>query len=128
MSAVHVREVAARENLEQREQFLTTLFEDLPGAIEVRSISSQEHPGPRRQTFCDGIPRAMEAIAKDAAAGYNVYVGIATRGVKLNEHGRRSGGKDNLVACRALWVDKDELTEEGAREEWEITLEGLLLE
>jgi hypothetical protein len=106
----------------ERQRFLTLLLNGVPGYIETRSF----HPNgaPPRQTFSENIEQASTAVDRDCAAGLNVYVGVGTRGDRTKpETGRRSGGKDNLIALKALWVDRDGLTAEGAREEYEIALE-----
>ena len=111
-----------RNQREHRELFLHTLFDEVPGKIEVRSFPL--NGGAPRQTFCTTIPEALDAVDRDCAAGCNVYLGMATRGSRVSDQtGRLSGGKDNLVAVRALWVDRDGLTEEGAREAYAIDLE-----
>ena len=92
--------------VEHRKVFLQALFEGLPGLIEVRSINGAGIPRP---TFHTSIEGALKAIDQDVRDGMNVYVGVATRGEKRGENGKRSGGKDNLIAVRGWFVDKDEL-------------------
>ena len=99
---------------DQRRQFLATVFEGLPGWIEIRSLSRNGLPA---QVFCRDIQAGLHTISEHFHTGLNVYAGMATR------HSGESGGKANLVRCRVLWVDRDGLTEEGAREEWETALE-----
>lgn len=104
----------------ERAAFLDALFDGLAGLIEVRSILPD---GPVRSAFCETLEAALEAIARDDREGLNVYVGTATRGPKRLPNGKIDGGAANLIACRVLYVDRDDLADEGAREEWAIALE-----
>lgn len=113
---------------QNRTQWLDHLFTEIapPGRLEIRSFGKD---GQRYQTFARDQIEALHAIDADCKRGCNVYAGMATRGERVSdETGRISGGKDNLVACRALWVDKDGLYAEGAREEWECALEQFPLQ
>lgn len=102
-------------DLEQIHSFMTTLFEDIHGLIELRPI---EVDGPAHSIFCRNVEESVRAIQREAAPGVNMYCGIATRRTRV------SGKKDNLAALRALWVDIDFHEDpQGERELLEITLE-----
>ncbi len=84
--------------LNERETFLTALFDGLLGGIEVRSFRDRQP----RQTFCGGIREALSAIERDADDHMNVFVGVATRGDKRDDKGKRFGGKSNPAASQDI--------------------------
>lgn len=80
--------------------YLETLFADPPGFIDVRTIDADD------QAKRMPVASAEEAFQLASNAGRtNVYVGIATR--QTGSTARDAGGKENLEAVRALWVDAD---------------------
>ena len=107
-SARHDEASAAR-------RYLEVLFGGLPGCIDLRLI---EPDG-----LCQRIPCASinDTLKRGCAAAQtvNVYVGIATR--RTMSRAKDAGGKENLSASRALWVDFD-FKAEGDRERFEEAL------
>ena len=108
-----VKQIADQD---QARQHLELLFDGVPGLIEVRHISPHNASPGRR--FCSSVGGALAAVEEFAANGQNVYAGIATR------RDNSGGGKRNLQATRAIFVDVD-FKEEGDREVLEVALEDL---
>lgn len=76
------------------ERFLRSLFEGVPGAVEVRIITPGGRPLDRRLcSFSDLIDAPLPT-------GCHVFFGVATRDGRV-------GGKDAVKAVPALWVDLD---------------------
>ena len=103
-------------DLDQGRQYLELLFEDVPGLIEIRSLPPKQ--GPAGRSFHGSVGGAISAVQEYAADGQNVYVGVATR------RDGSGGGKQNLQATRAIFVDVD-FKAEGDREVLEVALENL---
>lgn len=84
--------------------WLEDLFDDVPGFVEVRSIpanpSAENRPTTRYANNVEGAAAHVER--SDATKGRNTYIGMATRLVSKD-----GGTKDNLRACRVLWIDYD---------------------
>lgn len=83
--------------------YLQALLEDIPGFIDVRTIDTRGDDEVTRRHPVSTIGEA-DRIAL-STNGTNLYVGIATR--RTGGTGDREGGKTNLEAIRAVWVDID---------------------
>jgi hypothetical protein len=79
--------------------FLRALFENVPGAIELRCIEPEGNREQNRRSYhTDG--EVVERTAEQHNGHLNVYFGVATRDGK-------GGKKENLVAVNAVWIDVD---------------------
>jgi len=110
-------------NRKAAKEFLSLLFNG-GGAVwvDVRAIKPDAN-NPKRIP-CRTMDQALDAIAKHEAV--NVYVGVASRAT--GSTAPLAGGKTNLLATRALWVDVDGLPPGNDREEYlGKTLEGFRL-
>ncbi len=94
-------------------QYLEVLFEDVRGCIDLRLIAPD---GVCERIPCASISDTLERVNAAATRTQNVYVGIASRRTMAREEG--AGGKHNLAASRALWVDCD-FKHDGDRERFE---------
>jgi putative DNA primase/helicase len=94
---------------EQRRVFLDALFGNVEGAIDVRLI---EPDGPVKRIPCADREEAARVLREAADAECNIYTGVASR--RTSEATPGAGGKGNLLAASALWVDVD-FEEPGAR-------------
>ena len=94
-------------------QYLEVVFGRLPGCIDLRLI---EPDGLCQRIPCASIDDTLKRVNAAATRGVNLYVGIATRRTMSRAEG--AGGKENLAASRALWVDCD-FKAEGDRERFE---------
>lgn len=81
-------------------QFFGVLFDGVDGYLDVRLIDAEGNT--QRHTF-ETIDEAIDFIATVGAV--NVYAGISTRRTGGTE--KDEGGKANLAAVRAVWVDID---------------------
>ena len=96
--------------------FLSRIFPDdpLPGWIELRAWGADKRAVERH--FARSVADAERIVAELVRRRLNVFVGIALRRTP------DSGRKDNLLCVSAFWADIDDLTDIGAREEFEIRL------
>lgn len=99
-------------DLKQASVFLQLLFGAVQGWIDVR-LMKPDTKGAKREPLAT-MSEALDVIAKNEAA--NAYVGLATRATGSKQRG--AGGKENLLATRALWVDVDELPPGDRRERY----------
>jgi len=86
-------ELTTEKFRKQRMDFAKSLFEDLPGMIEVREIGN----GKANQIFLESW---KDFESYNPPASKNVYVGVFTRK-------RRSGKRADVSKARVLWLDFD---------------------
>jgi P4 family phage/plasmid primase-like protien len=85
--------------------FLKRFFGETLQDIELRACSNDRSGGAMSVFGRDTA--AMDAfLRKRDTAGWGMYFGLCTRG-HVQRDGKRSGAKDNVAECPALWVDID---------------------
>ncbi|MHA7839489.1 MAG: hypothetical protein ACX98W_18660, partial [bacterium] len=95
----------------QSQTYFDALFRGVPGYIEIRLI---EPDGPSTRRISSSIDEALRIVDEARSRRVNVFPGIATRASRSTKRG--AGGKENLRAANALWVDLDWRTPEEEQE------------
>ncbi len=88
--------------IEQKAEFINTLFKDLDGTIEYRFIPKKGTDGNIKKAWFDCTEKAIQYDLP--GFNYNSYVGIFTR------KDQSFGGADNCLTSKVIWADLDNVT------------------